>query len=413
MKHGKIAYLMSRFPHLPETFILREMLELVRIGWEIEIYPLIVQNPSVIHPQVETLIDRVHRMDLVSARMVESNLKMLLKRPGTYISTAWRSLWENRFSLKFLLRACVIFPKSVMMAESMQEQGIQHVHAHYATHPALAAWIIHRLTGIPYSITCHAHDIFVEKSMLRTKASAAAFLVAISEFNRRFLTDRLGEEFREKIQVIRCGIFPEDYHEARRERQAGKFIIISTGSLQPYKGQRFLIEACALLKARQISFRCLIIGGGDLFADLSRQITASGLADYVEILGSRTQEDVSQLLSLADCYVQPSIIMPDGKMEGIPIGLMEAMISGLPVIATRISGIPELVLDDRCGLLVPPEDPGALACAIEKYHRHPDTAEQFARKAKEHVGQEYDLHKNICALSTAFMHMVQTSLIEA
>lgn len=399
MTKGKIAYVMSRFPHLSETFILREMLEMERLGWDVSIYPLILQKQAVVHSQAQALLSSAIDTQLFSFSTIRANFRTLLRQPGRYLSTLGRALWGNRSSLKFFLRAWVVFPKSVAMAWAMQREGIQHIHAHYASHPALAAWIIHRLTGIPYSVTVHAHDIYVEKAMLAGKLKDAAFISSISEFNRDYLIDRVDANLGAKIHIVRCGVLPENYRVEPRDRSTNTFELISIGSLQPYKGQKYLIAACEQLKKRGLPVHCRIIGGGELKAALAAQIAACGLDGCVELLGARTQDEVAALLPTADCYVQPSIITPSGKMEGIPVGIMEAMASGVPVVATRISGVPELVQDQRTGILVPPEDSAALADALERLYREPLLARELARRGQDLVFQQYNLHTNVQELS--------------
>ena len=150
------------------------------------------------------------------------------------------------------------------MAKKFREENINHVHAHYATHPALAAWIIHKFTGISYSVTVHAHDIFVERSMLATKLRDSVQIVAISEYNKNYLVKMLGGWIGDKTQVIHCGVDSAFYAANNiRLRENGLFEIINIGSLQPYKGQKFLIQACAMLHKEGVRFRCRIIGEED------------------------------------------------------------------------------------------------------------------------------------------------------
>jgi glycosyltransferase involved in cell wall biosynthesis len=288
------------------------------------------------------------------------------------------------------------------MAEQMQADQVVRIHAHYATHPALAAWIIHQFTGIPYSVTVHAHDIYVNKTMLATKIRDASFVVSISEFNRGYLAKYLGDWALHKTHVIHCGIRPEWYIMSRDIKSNNRFEIISIGSLQLYKGQRFLIEACDLLRRKGLIFRCRIIGGGELRENLLYMIESRDLSNFVELTGPLTQETIAEILPLADCYVQPSIITPSGKMEGIPVALMEAMASGLPVVATDISGISELVRPGQTGWLTPPENPQALADAILAIYADRRGAERKAQAARELVINEFNLHRNVNQLSALF-----------
>jgi colanic acid/amylovoran biosynthesis glycosyltransferase len=313
-------------------------------------------------------------------------------------------LRENFRSPKFLVRALLLFPRAVWMSSRFKLIGITHIHAHYATHTALVAWLIHKMTGIPYSITVHAHDIFVEKPMLATKLQDSVFVSAISEFNRKYLADMFGSWVTQKTQIVRCGIDPAYYgngeHIGRAE--TGRLEIISIGSLQPYKGHIYLVRACTELQKRGIPFRCRIVGGGDLRDMLERAIRENQLAHVVELMGPRTQDEVSQLLRTANCYVQPSVITPSGKMEGIPVALMEAMVSGIPVVATSISGIPELVRHGDTGWLVPPEDFKALADALSQIHRNPAEAKRRACSGRRWVLDEFELSSNAKKLSVLF-----------
>ena len=143
---GPIAYIMSRFPNLSETFILREMIELENNGWRIALYPLINQQQPVIHAATQPWLARAHRLPYVSRQVLAANARQLARRPRLYASLWWQIVWENRTSLNLLARAVALLPKAVYAAQLMKDEGITHIHAHYATHPALVAWIIHRLT---------------------------------------------------------------------------------------------------------------------------------------------------------------------------------------------------------------------------------------------------------------------------
>ncbi|GJM40107.1 MAG: colanic acid biosynthesis glycosyltransferase WcaL [Ardenticatenaceae bacterium] len=409
----KIAYVMSRFPHLPETFILREMIGIEEQGWDVSVYPLIVQNQTVTHEEAKTWLDRVRATPYFSMGLLVANGRFLLSNPGQFITTWGKAIRENIRSPKFLLRTLAILPKAALAAEKMQQENIQHIHAHYATHPALFAWVIHRLTNIPYSITIHAHDIFVTTVMLKTKFNDAAFIAAISEFNSDFIANLVGEWVREKTHIVHCGIEPHKYISTSRSiEKANRFEIISTGSLQPYKGHPFLIEACAILQRQGIPFRCRIIGEGEERSVLERQIAAANLGDFVELLGAQTQSEVARLVASAHCYVQPSIITPSGKMEGIPVSLMEAMSCGLPVISSNLSGISELVMPDQTGFLVSPGDAVALAEAIATVYHNPNMAARLARNGRSHVSAEFNLQKNVNKLAQLFKQYTKAQQLQ-
>ena len=403
MKRPAVAYLMSRFPHLPETFILREMSALEQCGWQIALYPLILQKPSVIHADAKPWMPRAHRLSWASTGMLAANGQALARRPHRYGALWGLTLWENRTSLNFLMRAIVLLPLAVHAARLMRQEGVTHIHAHYATHPALVAWLIHRLTGMSYSLTVHAHDIFVRQTMLAAKLREASFVVAISEYNRDYLARVAGAWAKSKTHVIHCGIDPSQYApRPRAHRPDERFEMVSIGSLQPYKGHRYLIEACAMLRDRHIPLRCRIVGGGEERAALERMIARARLDSVVELMGPLPQEEVARILPTAHCYVQPSIVMPSGKMEGIPVALMEALACALPVVATNISGVPEIVRPNQTGRLVPPADGHALANALAEVQADPDNAFQMARAGRAVVLREFELQANVQRLATLF-----------
>lgn len=404
---GVIAYVMSRFPHLPETFILREMDALEDLGWEIALYPLIRQQQSVTHDQAQRWVDRACISPFFSGEVLWSNLNTLFHKPVTYIVTAFRVVWENILNPKFLLRALVLFPKAVHMATQMSQEKVDHIHAHYATHPALVAWIINQLSGISYSVTVHAHDIYVHKTMLKTKLGDATFLIPISEFNRRYLENEVGISVKNKAHVIHCGIDPDWYSDGEGKNDSENvFSILNIGSLQTYKGQKYLLEACSILAQRGVPIHCKIIGEGEQRAALEAYIAAKKLESYVTLMGALSQEDVARLIPRADCYIQPSVIDPSGKMEGIPVAIMEAFAAGIPVIATDISGISELVQPNLTGFLVPERDAGALADAIQAVYDDLDYSRKLASRGQELVLSEFNLKNNVNRLSLKFNQIV-------
>lgn len=396
----KVAYLVSRFPHLPETFILREMNALQRCGVQVELFPLVVQEQAVIHPETKVWLEKLHSIKPYSGRCLGTNLRVLFCRPGRYLATFFQMIWFNLPSPKFLARSFYIFPWAVQAAEEMRALGVSHIHAHYATHPALAAWIISRFTDIPYSISVHAHDIYVDRTMLGPKLQRAAFIRAISEFNKRFLMEKLGAWVAEKTYVVHCGI-QTDCYQSKKKKHAD-FKIISVGSLQEYKGHEYLIKACAILKAQGVPYNCVIAGGGDLYRSLNDLIEKMALSEQVRLLGPQTEEAVTKLLGESDCFILPSIITRTGKMEGIPVVLMEALASRLPVIASDISGVPEIIEDKKSGLLCPPGEPQAIAQKILWVRDHPGEAANMAERGYQKVVNDFNLEKCVLELKNLF-----------
>lgn len=410
-----VAIVVSRFPSVTETFILREIEELERSGTPVVLVPLLRQplgstQGSTIHLEAAAWVERALYAPYWSGAIALANLRALLRRPRRYLGTLTGLLWDMRHNRGFASRTLAIYPKCVWNARRIRALGVRHVHAHFATHPLTAAYIMASIEDdLSFSVTVHAHDLFASHAGLQRKLAAARFVRCISDFNRRYLEEyfatgrpRLDPG---RLKVIHCGIEPDRYRSRAcsgtpsRDRPAR---LLSIASMRPYKGLRYLVDAIALLRDRGLSVRCEVIGDGHLRADLEARIARAKLGREIRLLGTQTQEQVSRALAGCDLFVLPSIldrkglgesgqVDADGYMEGIPVSLMEALASRVPVVASRISGIPELVQDGETGLLVPPANAAALADAIEAALSDPERAIRMARAGEERVRSQFEL----------------------
>ncbi|NJB67647.1 glycosyltransferase involved in cell wall biosynthesis/cellulose synthase/poly-beta-1,6-N-acetylglucosamine synthase-like glycosyltransferase [Desulfobaculum xiamenense] len=395
-----IAYVMSRFPKITETFILYELLELERRGMRVLVYPLILHEEPKRHPEVDTIMPRVRTEPFLSGRVIAANVALLTEHPLRYLRAAAEALGGTMGNANHFLRTLILFPKIVWMARDMALCGIRHVHAHFATHPALAALVIKRLAGIGYSITAHAHDIQITTRMLDRKFEEAAFAVTISDFNRSLLANIVGPEATSRIHVIRCGIDPQTFiprehpdvsPDAAKDAPVN---LLCVASYKDMKGHAHLVEACRLLAVRGVPFVCRLVGDGPLRTDVARRIRQADLEREVLMLGPLPRPRVAQLMREADIAVLASVRGARGDMEGIPVFLMEAMACALPVVSTRLSGIPELVEHGETGLLVPPADPIALAWALAELSRASSERIRMGMAGRTKVLRDYDLARN-------------------
>jgi colanic acid/amylovoran biosynthesis glycosyltransferase len=395
-----IAYMMSRFPKISETFILFEILELQRQGLRVEVFPLLREKTPVLHPEAVEVVERAHYVT-ASPELATSQLYWLLRSPRAYVRAWSDSITGNLGSPRFLARALAVVPEAALMARRMEKLGVEHIHAHYATHPALAAFVVHRLTGIPYSFTAQAHDIYVDRSMLGEKLQEADSVVAISDFNRRMLVDLYGQDAARKTVIIRSGVDTSLFHPSRREpRGDGRaFQALCVASLQDYKGHPFLLDAAAQLMRDGLEFRILCVGEGEDRPAIEARIAELGLGERVQLLGAQPRQRVVELLSESDAFVLPSIITDSGKMEGIPLALMEALAMETPVVATDISGLAELVVHEETGLLVPQRDGAALADALGRLAGDDALSRALGKRGREKVLAEYDVKRNEAALA--------------
>lgn len=392
-----ISYIVSRFPKISETFILNEMLGLRRRGVGIRLYPLMRANEPCRHPDVEAMLPYTHYLKLRSPGLVADHIRFLFEQPRRYLGT-WGVVFRGYArSPARLPHALAVMLKAVHMAGLMRREGTDCVHAHWATYPALCAFIIKRLTGIPYSFTTHAHDIFVDRTMLREKMEQARFVTTISAFNRRFLIEKIGDCAAEKVRVVRLGVDLERFSAANGSYKTSPFPfrIVCLAALEDKKGHPYLLEACRLLKERAIPLFCQCIGDGDARASIENRIAELGLEPEVKLLGFLPSAAVRHHLADAHCMVLPSIITGRGKMEGIPVAIMEAMAMQVPVVSTAISGIPEIITSGINGILVEPANAAALADAIHRIYQSPALAKSMGEAARRTVEKDYNLDKNI------------------
>lgn len=396
MKAGiRIAYVTSRFPKISETFILYEMVAAEEAGARVSLYPLILERPSVVHPEAPRWVARARYAPALSPSVVASNLRWLVRSPGAYLgalAAVVTGTWRN---INFLAGGLAAFPKVAHYAALMERDGIDHVHCHFATHPALAGLVIHRLTGLPFSFTAHGSDLHKDRTMLDRKVAEAAVVVTISEFNRRVILDDCGDEVAGKVHVVHCGVDTGTFHPAPYEPGPSRRLkVVCVGTLHEVKGQRHLIGAAAKAVAQGLDLQLRFIGDGPDRKALEAQAEELGLSGRTRFDGALPRDEVARALREADVLAAPSVPTAEGRREGIPVVLMEGMASGLPVVSSRLSGIPELVEHGVSGLLCEPGDEDGLAAALLQLAGDPQLREAMGRAARQTVVEHFDVRTN-------------------
>lgn len=387
-----VAVLLSRFPVITETFILREVVEMERQGQPVRLVPLLRERPAVVHPEALPWIGRALYTPFLSPAIAASNLRALRRRPRAVLRLLARLALGRGLGWSFRVRSLALFPKAVHLAERLPQEGIRHLHAHFATHPTTVAWIAASLADLTYSVTIHAHDLFVRRDLLAEKLGAASWVRLISEFNRRTLRSFLPDLPANRLHVVHVGVeaAPEPADAPAPDTSAG---LLCIAALKPYKGIPVLLEACRLLLDRGVELVCDVVGEGPLRRRLEERIRSLDLAGRVRLLGARTQAEVAELIGGATLVVLPSVVASDGQMEGIPVALMEAMAAGKPVVASSLSGVPELIEDGREGRLVPPGDAAALADALEEVLASPQRRRAMGARGREKVAAAFRLDR--------------------
>lgn len=400
----RVAYVVSRFPRLTETFIVSEVAAALRAGADVHLHPLHRERTSVVQPAAAALADRVHHVPLLAPRVLWSQVTTLATQPCAYTRVLGALIRHNWGSRRFLVGALASFPLAVHLASHFRRSGVDHVHAHFASHPAAVAYVVHRLTGIPYSFTAHGSDLHRDRHMLAEKVRQASFVVAVSEYNRQVIIRECGDEVADRVVVVRCGIDPEAFPaQVRPLRRPGDPIeVCCVGTLHEVKGQSHLMAACQEVRSEGIDVRLTFVGGGPDRAALTEMVRGHGLDDVVRFTGPLTQPAVLAELRRADVLAAPSVPSADGRREGLPVVILEAMTVGVPVVASRLSGIPEVVVDGETGLLADPGDVRGLAHALTALAASPELADRLSRAAHLAVARDFDVDASARALVARF-----------
>ena len=396
----RIAYFVSRFPTTTETFILRELNSIASApDVEADLYALFPTPQGVVQPAARPWLGRVRRSRPLGS--FRDLARWMLRRPLRVASSIALICIDYRRSPKTLLRALATVPIASACASSLAEGQTEHVHAHFATYPALAAWFCHRLCGVTYSFTAHAHDIYMNQFGLARRARDADFVVSISEFNRDLLAEVVSPSV--PVHVIHCGVELDKYEfRPRAPRPEGPVRALCVAALREKKGHKVLFDALASGKPGLDRISLDVVGNGRLRAELESYAEKRGLAGRVVFHGSLTEPEVSKKLDEADLFVLPSIVEQNGDTEGIPVALMEAMAAGVPVVASRITGVPELVKDGSTGVLVEPGNAADLADKLVEVIAAEEAGRDRAVNARRLIEEEFELHSSADKLLKLF-----------
>jgi colanic acid/amylovoran biosynthesis glycosyltransferase len=394
----RLAYLVSRFPSFSETFVLRELDAVAaEDDLELQLRSLFPPPGEPVHPAAEAWVPRVRRPGPAAGAAAFG--RWLVRRPLRLLSSVGIVVAAYARLPRKLARALVTIPLACAHARELQDENVEHVHAHFATYPALAAWVAWRLTGIPYSFTAHAHDIFIHQAMLARKASDAAFVVAISEFHRDFLRERAPAA---RLELVHCGVNPQRFAAAAAPRMpaSGPVRALCVAGLREYKGHSVLLRAIAAEPLDRLELE--LVGDGELRGPLEELVADLGLGSRVRFVGWVAEPEVERRLAEADLFVLPSIVAPDGDMEGLPVALMEALAAGLPTVATRQAGIPELVREGETGWLAEPGDVEDLRRALAAAIASPEQAAERGHAGRQLVEREFDQARSASRLAELF-----------
>ncbi|MBW4981168.1 glycosyltransferase family 4 protein [Mameliella sp. CS4] len=395
MRLPKLAYLTGEYPRASDTFIQREVAALRTLGHEVTTCSIRTTGAEhLVGPEQREEHARTYKV-LVAAKnpltLLRAHLRWM-RQPGRYLR-ALKLAWQTApRGVKGRFYNLIYFLEAGVLAAHLAKQGVDHLHNHIAKASCTVAMLASDLSGIPYSFTIHGPDIFFEPHHWRIdeKAARATFVACISEYCRSQLMCFADQAHWDRFHIVHCGVDPDRYTPAPHRGEDTHLLFV--GRLAGVKGVPILIEALRGLAPDTPNLRLTIIGDGPDRAALESQ--AQGLP--ITFTGYQSQSEVAETLATADLFVLPSFA------EGVPVVLMEAMASYVPVITTRIAGVPELVAQGTSGLLVAPGDASGLRDAIKALADDPARRLRMGAEGRAKVETEFNITREAGWLSALF-----------
>lgn len=383
----KIAYHTGEYPRATDTFIQREVAGLRALG--AEVVTCSVRRTDARHhvgpEQREEAARTFHVLEAAKnpMRLLAAHATLLARRPGAYARALGLAARTKQPGIAGTAKQLAYVAEAGVLADHLMREGVRHLHNHFANSSCTVAMLAAEMAGVPYSVTMHGPAIFFEPGLWRVdeKVARARFVACISHYCRSQAMIFADPAHWSKLRLVHCGVDPAMY--ARDERPRARTELLFVGRLAAVKGLPVLIEAASRLMADRPDLRLTLIGDGPDRAALEARVAGAGLADRIVFAGYQGAAEVADALSRTDVFVLPSFA------EGVPVVLMEALASEVPVVATRIAGIGELVEDGISGLVVPPGDADALAEAIARLADDAALRTRMGRAGRAKVEAEY------------------------
>lgn len=383
----RIAYMTGEYPRATDTFIQREVAALRRRGAHIETFS-VRQPPAAEDVSSEQRAERAGTYYLLppcAVALFKSHAGLLFKSPLRYVRALGLTICLRPPGMKALGRQIAYFGEAALVARRMQQHGLLHLHNHFSDSSCSVAMLASVMGGFTFSFTMHGPGEFFEPMRWRLdeKIRRALFVCCISDFCRSQGMIFGPPENWDRMHVVHCGVDPEQFQPIRHQGRGSQVLFV--GRLARPKGVPILLEAIAKLRESHPDVRLSVVGDGPDRQQLESTALRSGIESKVQFLGYQSQSQVRELLKQSDVFAMASFA------EGIPVVLMEAMAAGVPVVATRIAGIPELVEDGRSGFLVSPGDSAALAHRVGQLLDDPGLRNAIAAPARLKIERDFNL----------------------
>jgi colanic acid/amylovoran biosynthesis glycosyltransferase len=398
------AYVVSQFPEFCETFVLNEIVELERRGIPFQVFSLKRCRDTRFQPLARELMERSthYAPSVFSPSVLVAHVAVAATRPLAYLGCLWLVARSLAGGIAVFSKTLYVFLQAAYFARRARDLNIAHVHAHWASIPSSAGLFIARMAGAGFSLTAHAYDIFIDRTLLAEKIRSARYLVTCTRHNRDFLLKHYPWADPEKVRTFYHGV-DLDVFDCAHDAVAEEPTILSIGRLCDTKGFPDLIDACAILRDRGTDFRCRIVGDGPMRRELEERIARLDLCGRVEIAGLMGRDELLDEYRRARLFALPCVVTPRGDRDGLPNVVLEAMAMGLAVVATGVSALGEAVVDGETGRLVPERSPQRFADAIAGLWADAPLRAKMGENARARARKEFGLKECIDRLA-AFIH---------
>jgi len=394
--NGTLVLVTGQFPEPNETFIVREVGELARRGFDVTVFSLGPPPAVIPDPEARALVP-LAVYPPGRGRVLGDAWRTVRRAPGPALRAVRRGLADAIAAFRtphIALRQLALLPLGLAYAGRLPPAA-SRLHAHFASLPTAVVRVLAAFRGTSYGFTAHAYDIHARahRRQLPARIAGAERVVTCTAYNRDLLASLARNPAdAEKIVLCHHGLEVAAYTPGRARTYD---LIVGGASLHPKKGLDRLVAACARLAVRGVAFQCVLVGEGPERSRLEKQIRTLGLEGRVDLVGRLPHRDVVALLRRAAVLAHPSVVDRRGSMDGIPNTILEAFAVETPVVATRLSGIPEVVLGDQTGLLVEPGDVAGLAAALTRILRDPALGRRLGAAGRALVLERFDLRRNV------------------
>lgn len=401
----RIGFIVSEFPRPVDAYLLRELLALVEGGLDVRIYSLRRPSSAAAPRAAAGLLGHTtYAPRLGTSEMRAAHAGWLRTAPARYREALATAARGHAASPRLLAKVLAVWPQTVYFAERAQRDGIEHLHANWATYPAAAAAAMAHLTGLPWSFGGHASDIYIDATNLPAKLRSAHFVTTCTEESRRYLLGLAPDVDPARVHTVYHGI--DLSHPAAERVEVSGLTVLAVGTLRDCKGFDTLLRAVGRVRSEGTPVRVIIVGDGEERPRLERLAQRLGIAGRVAFTGYVPHEELARFYALATMLVHPA---HRANHFGIPNVILEAMAARLPVVCSPLPALGELLEDGKNGVFVPESDVEGLAATLKALAADPERRRRLAEEGFRRIGEQFDITRTAGRFAELFLDGAEPS----